>query len=70
MLTMYLDFINIMGIELHAREMLSSEVSRDRRELAKVRSIQVSLLPHFSDVDKFDIASTFIPMPWKTRRLL
>jgi serine phosphatase RsbU (regulator of sigma subunit)/DNA-binding NarL/FixJ family response regulator len=62
LVSLYLDFVNIMGIDIFSRQILENEVQRERKELAKVRSLQVSLLPDFKEIHKYDIASTFIPM--------
>ena len=62
MLSLYLDFVNILGVDLTSKDLMRNEIHKERRELAKVRSLQVSLLPHFEEIDKYDIASTFIPM--------
>ncbi|MGL4370387.1 MAG: SpoIIE family protein phosphatase, partial [Spirochaetota bacterium] len=62
MLSLYLDFVNILGVDLTSKDMMRGEIHKERKELAKVRSLQVSLLPHFEEIDRYDIASTFIPM--------
>lgn len=62
LLSMYLDFVNVKGTDIYAQEQLRDEIRKDRKELAKVRTLQVSLLPHFQEIDKYDIASSFIPM--------
>jgi serine phosphatase RsbU (regulator of sigma subunit)/DNA-binding response OmpR family regulator len=59
---LYLDFVNIMGVDLTVKQIMRSEIHKDRKEIAKVRSLQVSLLPNFAEIDRFDISSTFIPM--------
>lgn len=62
MLSLYLDFVNILGVDIFARDMMKVQLQKGRYDLAKVRTIQVSLLPHFEDVERFDISSSFIPM--------
>ena len=62
LLSLYLDFVNIKGSDIYAKEQLKDEIRRDRQEIAKVRTLQVSLLPQFEELDKYDIASSFIPM--------
>jgi CheY-like chemotaxis protein len=62
LLSLYFDFVNILGVDLNAKTIMRAEIHKERKEIAKVRSLQVSLLPHFEEVDKYDIASTFIPM--------
>jgi len=62
LVNMYLDFINILGVDITMKNILRTEVHKERKEIAKVRSLQVSLLPHFEQIDKYDISSTFIPM--------
>lgn len=62
LVSMYLDFINLMGVDITMKMMLRTEVHKERKEIAKVRSLQVSLLPHFEQIDTYDISSTFIPM--------
>ncbi len=62
MLSLYLDFVNILGVDIFTRDMMKSKIHKGRSDLAKVRTIQVSLLPHFDEVEKYDIASSFIPM--------
>ena len=62
MMSLYLDFVNILGVDLIAKDMMREEIHKERKELSKVRTLQVSLLPNFSEMDRYDIASTFIPM--------
>ena len=62
MMSLYLDFMNILGVDLTGKDLMRAEIHKERKELAKVRSLQVSLLPNFSEIEKYDIASTFIPM--------
>lgn len=62
MLKLYLDFINMKGVDINIQNMLKVEIEKERKEIARVRTIQVSLLPDFKDIPEFDIASTFIPM--------
>jgi CheY-like chemotaxis protein len=62
LLGVYLDFVNIKGTDINTQEQLRDEVKKDRMEIAKVRTLQVQLLPDFEEIDKFDIASSFIPM--------
>lgn len=60
--SLYLDFVNLLGTEIESRKHLYAEVKKERKELNKVRSLQVLLLPDFNEINKYDIASTFIPM--------
>lgn len=62
MLSLYMNFINLKGSSIEKENILKNEIRKERRELGKVRSIQVSLLPDFEEVNNFDVASTFIPM--------
>jgi phosphoserine phosphatase RsbU/P len=62
LISLYLDFININGSEIESRQFLVAEVKKERKELSKVRSLQVLLLPDFKEIERYDIASTFIPM--------
>lgn len=62
MLSLYMDFINLKGSGIIKENILRDEIKKERRELNKVRSIQVSLLPDFEEIQNFDVASTFIPM--------
>jgi serine phosphatase RsbU (regulator of sigma subunit)/DNA-binding response OmpR family regulator len=61
-ISLYLDFVNLTGAEIESRKHLYAEVKKERKELHKVRSLQVLLLPDFREIKKYDIASTFIPM--------
>jgi serine phosphatase RsbU (regulator of sigma subunit)/CheY-like chemotaxis protein len=62
LISLYLDFVNINGSEIESRQFLVAEVKKERKELSKVRSLQVLLLPDFKEIERYDIASTFIPM--------
>lgn len=62
LLSLYLDFVNIKGTDIYAQDQLKDEIKKDRKELAKVRTLQVALLPQFQEIDRYDIASSFIPM--------
>jgi serine phosphatase RsbU (regulator of sigma subunit)/DNA-binding response OmpR family regulator len=62
LISLYLDFININGSEIESRQFLVAEVKKERKELSKVRSLQALLLPDFREIERYDIASTFIPM--------
>jgi serine phosphatase RsbU (regulator of sigma subunit)/DNA-binding response OmpR family regulator len=62
LILLYLDFINLASDEIESRKHLYEEVRKERKEMNKVRSLQVLLLPDFREIEKYDIASTFIPM--------
>ena len=62
LVALYTNFVNLLGMELSTKAAMRSEITRERKEIAKVRSLQVSLLPHFNEIDQYDISSTFIPM--------
>ncbi|HRX15832.1 MAG TPA: SpoIIE family protein phosphatase [Spirochaetota bacterium] len=62
MMALYLDFINLKGADIDIKNRLQNEIDKERKEIHKVRSIQVSLLPDFKEIPGYSIASTFIPM--------
>ncbi len=62
MMKLYLDFINLKGTDIDTKNRLQTEIEKERKEIHRVRTIQVSLLPDFKEVPGYSIASTFIPM--------
>ncbi len=55
------DFLSIMMERLLAQKELKRQYSMSKAEIAKVRKIQVSFLPHFRDIEGYDVASLFLP---------
>ncbi|MBN1501237.1 MAG: SpoIIE family protein phosphatase [Spirochaetes bacterium] len=62
LISLYLDFVNLKGKDITTDFLLKEELRKERKEIEKVRNLQVALLPDFQEVEKFDVASTFIPM--------
>jgi serine phosphatase RsbU (regulator of sigma subunit)/CheY-like chemotaxis protein len=62
LIQLYLDFINMKGTDFEIKTKLKIEIEKERKEIAKVRTIQVSMLPDFKDIPDHEIASSFIPM--------
>lgn len=62
LIQLYLDFINMKGTDIQIKNRLKMEIEKERKDIARVRTIQVSLLPDFKDIPGFEIASSFIPM--------
>ncbi|MFW6365541.1 MAG: SpoIIE family protein phosphatase [Spirochaetota bacterium] len=62
LIKLYLDFINMKGTDIQLKDRLKREIEKERKEISRVRTIQVSLLPDFKDIPGYEIASSFIPM--------
>ncbi|HDP80079.1 MAG TPA: fused response regulator/phosphatase [Spirochaetes bacterium] len=55
------DFLGIMAERIRIQRELDRQYDMYKNEVAKVRKIQVSLLPDFHNFKDFDIASVFLP---------
>jgi|GEM_PF-244287 len=60
-LSLIVDFFNIMLDRIDIQSTLAKQNNRYRREITNARKIQVALLPEFKELTKFDIAYTFLP---------
>ncbi len=60
-LSLFGDFFGIMHERINIQAQVERQNSRYRDEISKVRTVEVSLLPRFSELRGFDMASTFLP---------
>ena len=60
-ITMYGDFLNILSERGEAEEELHQKNREFKEEINKIRTIQVSLMPKFKEITRFDIASSYLP---------
>lgn len=61
MITLCTDFMDLMLERLIAQKELERQYALYRSEISKVRTIQVSFLPDFKQIDGYDVASIFLP---------
>ncbi len=60
-ISMYAGFLDILGERSAIERVIHVNNEEYKREIQKIRTIQVSLMPHFKDIAGFDIASTYLP---------
>lgn len=61
MLTLFSDFLQLTFERYESNRIIEKNMRDYRYELAKVRKIQVSMLPDFKKIRGYDVASTYMP---------
>jgi serine phosphatase RsbU (regulator of sigma subunit)/DNA-binding response OmpR family regulator len=61
LLLLFTDFFDILSGRSDFENILEKNNNEYKRELTKIRKIQVSMIPNFSDVNGFDIDFAFLP---------
>lgn len=60
-ISLYSDFFGIMVESVKIHQTIDLQIDSYRSEIARVRKIQVSLLPKFDQIEGYDIASCYLP---------
>ncbi|MBN1533940.1 MAG: fused response regulator/phosphatase [Spirochaetes bacterium] len=60
-IAMYANFLDILSEREAVEEQVKENNEEYKREIQKIRTIQVSLMPHFKDIEQYDIASAYLP---------
>ena len=58
---LYLEYINLINDRFLMEKMLKHKNKEYKQEISKIRKIQVSLLPDFSNIVGYEIAASYLP---------